>query len=251
MPAGIGLKSLRTDVAPGQTWVPRISRAAWLASLVLVSTTLGCWQAEQKMEERPVQVTREEPKRLSHEQTLAWINDHQAWRRARKTKPIWARAVDPDEIGKEFQTADQAIEVAREGYWLCVGVAGEPWFQKLSKIEDKYDRFAAEAKQFSFDNQAHAYAIFRPKADVGNWAAQVQGEGIKGFSIRPNYDLEHPLVAPAGGYVVKGDVPDPYHDKPNDVWLVQQSLFEDTYEFLPDDKEHAGQAADESHGPGT
>src|ERR1700677_3380799 len=75
------------------------------------------------------------PAKLTHEQTLEWIQKNRAWRQARKTKPLWSRSVDPEEIGKEFQTADHAIERAKEGYWLCVGVAGEPWFQKPEKIE--------------------------------------------------------------------------------------------------------------------
>ena len=59
-----------------------------------------------------------------------------------------------------------------------------------------------------------------------------QGTGIAGFSIRPGYDPERPLYAPSGGYVVKDDVANPYRDKPKDVWLVQQSLFESTYGLL-------------------
>ena len=58
-------------------------------------------------------------------------------------------------------------------------------------------------------------------------------DGIEGFSIRPGYDPERPLYSPAGGYVVKNDSPDPYRDNPKDVWLVQQPLFESTYEVLP------------------
>ena len=50
-----------------------------------------------------------------------------------------ARPVEPDEVGKEFQTADHVKEKARAGFWLCVGVAGEPWFQSLEKIEAKYE----------------------------------------------------------------------------------------------------------------
>ncbi len=174
---------------------------------------------------------------LSHEQTLNWIRQQRAWRLARKTKPIWARAVEPDEIGKAYQTADRATEKAKEGYWLCVGVAGEPWFQKLEKIEAKYNRGGRESKQFSFDPRPHVYHVFEPQGDVRNWAAQVGGPEIEGFSIRPNYDMEHPLYSPAGGYVVKDYVPDPYRDKPDDVWLVQQPLFESTYEFLSKDDE--------------
>ena len=65
----------------------------------------------------------------------------------------YRRQVDvaPEEVGKEFQTADRAKEAARAGYWLCVGVAGEPWFQTLEKIESKYESYCDEFNQFSFD----------------------------------------------------------------------------------------------------
>ena len=170
--------------------------------------------------------------KLSHEQTLKWISDHQAWRRARKTKPIWARPVEAAEVGKEYQTADYAVEVAREGYWLSVGIAEEPWFQRLEKIEAKYEPGEEVERRFAFDDRPRRYRVYRPKPDVFNWAAHVTGRAIEGFYIRPNYDMEHPLYAPAGGYVVRRDVDDPYAADPNDVWLVQRALFESTYEFV-------------------
>src|SRR5947208_14614346 len=121
----------------------RIAARAWLgavASLGLVG--IACSGRSTPPAEAPMQ--------LSHEQTLEWIRDHRAWRRATKTRPIWARPVEPDEIGKAFQTADHAVEQAREGYWLCVGVAGEPWFQKRDNIDAKYYRAGEEPRQFAF-----------------------------------------------------------------------------------------------------
>jgi hypothetical protein len=169
--------------------------------------------------------------KLSHEDTLQWIREHRAWRRARKTKPIWARELDAAEVGKEFATADHAIEIGRQGYWLCVGVAGEPWFQKPANVEAKYDLADEEEKKFSFDGAPRTYRRFEPKHDARNWAAQINDSHIEGFFIRPNYDLEHPLYSPRGGYVVTADVGDPYAISLDDVWLVQQPLFESTYEM--------------------
>jgi hypothetical protein len=51
------------------------------------------------------------------------------------------------------------------------------------------------------------------------------------FYIQPNYPTDGPLYAPAGGYVVKDYVDDPYAGEPDDVWLVQQALFESNYEL--------------------
>jgi hypothetical protein len=182
----------------------------------------------------PPQAKPDEGRKLTHDETLKWISDNKAWRLARKTKPIWARPVAPEELGREFQTADHTKEKAREGYWLCVGIADEPWFQARDKIESKYEPDGEEAKKFGFDAQRRTYTKFKPKGKVRNWVAQVKGPGIEGFTIRPGYDPERPLYAPSGGYVVKDDVADPYTDKPKDVWLVQKALFESTYELIRD-----------------
>jgi hypothetical protein len=172
-------------------------------------------------------------KKLTHEETLRWIKEHRAWKRARKTKPIWAREVDPGEVGREFPTADHTVEIAREGYWLSVGVAEEPWFQTLEKIEAKYEQAGEERKRFAFDDGPRTYRIYKPNAAVRNWVAQVKEPGIAGFFIRPNYDPEHPLYSPAGGYVIRDDSDDPYGAEADDVWLVQKGLFESTYEIEP------------------
>jgi len=202
-----------------------VMTAAWAALACALAPAPGCApRTTQKAEE---------PMELTHEQTLDWIRQNQAWRRARKTKPLWARPVEPDELGKEFQTADRAVERAREGYWLCAGVVGEPWFQKQERIDSRYERSREEVKQFAFDSRPRTYQVYKPKEITSMWVAQVKGAGVKGLTIRPNYDLEHPLYSPAGGYVVKDNVPDPYQDHPEDVWLVQEKIFDSTYEFMP------------------
>jgi hypothetical protein len=77
------------------------------------------------------------------------------------------------------------------------------------------------------------YRIYKPRMANRNWAARVEGRGIAGFYIRPNYDPEHPLYAPAAGYVERNDAADPYEAKPDNVWLVQEGLFKATYALTP------------------
>lgn len=170
-------------------------------------------------------------RRLTHDETLRWIADHRAWRVARKTKPIWARPVAADEVGKEFETADHTVERATADHWLCVGVAGEPWFQKPDRIESKYERAGSERRQFPFDDSPHQYERFTPQEASRSWAARVDDAGIEGFYVQPNYPTDAPLYSPSGGYVVKDHGDDPYAGDPNDVWLVQKGLFESTYEI--------------------
>ena len=169
---------------------------------------------------------------LTHEQTLAWIAENRAWRRVRKTKPIWARPVAPEEVGREFQTADRAIEKAQIGYWLCVGIVEEPWFQAQEAIEDKYRPGETIERQFAFDDAPRSYQQFTPRKSARNWAAQIQGPQIDGFEIIPTYDVDQPLYSPAGGYVVRSDAEDPYTAELDDVWLVQQKIFESTYDII-------------------
>jgi hypothetical protein len=173
---------------------------------------------------------------LTHEQTLEWIERHSAWRPARKLKPIWARPLAEEEMGREFQTADHAVEKGKPGALLCVGVAGEPWFQAAEKVRAKYEVGEEETRQFNFDTKPRAYRVYRPLPDSRVLAAQVKSEGIKEFSIRPGYDPTITLRSPAGGYVVRNYTADPT-TRPSDVWLVQKELFESTYEFVSEEKQ--------------
>jgi hypothetical protein len=209
----------------------------WVVFLAMVlPSVIGCSERPgggARAVAEPLKATRAEGRKLTHEETLQWIDENRAWKLAHKTRPIWVRDVAPGEVGKEFLTADHAKEIAREGVWLCAGVAGEPWFQTREKVEAKYELDGAEEKRFDFDAKPNTYRRYKPKGTVRNWVAKVEGPGIEGFSVRPGYDPERPLYSPGGGYAVIDDVKDPYTEKPKDVWLVQQALFESTYEIIP------------------
>jgi hypothetical protein len=211
-------------------------RSALLALIAATSSLIGCGPERGVGADPPARPTvpRLQPDRkLSHDETLAWIARHRAWRPARKTGRIHARPVAPEEEGKPFQTADHAVETARAGAWLCVGVAGEPWFQAPERVEARYEPTGEEVRAFEFDDRPRTYRIYTPRAEIRNWVARVDAADIEGFFIRRGDDPEHPLYSPAGGYVVRDDTPDPYRDPPDDVWLVQRELFENTYEMLP------------------
>ena len=172
------------------------------------------------------------PRRLTHDETLRWVREHQAWRLARKAKPIWARPVADDEVGRTFTTADHVDQVARAGYWVSVGSSSEPWFQTADAIDLKYQRRRKAQHQFVFDDRPRTYFEFVPSTEARNWAACVDGPDIEGFYVQPSYDRDNPLYSPAGGYVVRDPADDPYAHEPSDVWLVQRSLFESTYEWV-------------------
>ncbi len=215
----------------------RLSPSWIVVFATVLLSVVGCSEAPSVgvpgSSDGPPKATRAVRRKLSHEETLKWIDEHRAWKPAHKTRPIWARAVAPEEVGKEFQTADHVKEVARDGAWLCVGVAGEPWFQAREKVEAKYEPDGEEDKKFDFDAQPITYRKYKPKGTIRNWVAKVEGADIEGFFIKPSYDPDRPLYSPAGGYVVKNDAKDPYDGESKDIWLVQKPLFESTYEIIP------------------
>lgn len=208
------------------------TRACRTTVWATILSSLAALPGSRAEQETPIKPPAE-GRKLTHDETLRWIRDHRAWKLARKTRPIWVRPVAAGEVGKEFQTADHVKETAREGAWLSVGVAGEPWFQTPDKVEAKYEPDGEELKKFAFDSAPVAYRKYKPKGDVRNWVARVSGDDVAGFFIRPGYDPKITLYSPAGGYVVKDAVEAPYADDPKDVWLVQEPLFESTYEILP------------------
>jgi hypothetical protein len=222
-----------------------MSRAGgwWKSTAILLTAILSDTSEGTRGSEGPQEPDRPKGRKLSHEETLRWIQEHKAWRLASKTKPIYARPVQAEEIGKEFLTAEHVKEVARAGAWLCVGVAGEPWFQTREKIEAKYEPSGEKTTKFNYDKEPRRYSIYRPKAVPRTWVAQVKGPGIEGFFIRPGYDPDYPLYSPAGGYVARDEVDDPYKAAPNDVWLVQQPLFKSTFELLSDEGSSSGTEA--------
>ncbi len=168
---------------------------------------------------------------LTHEQTMAWIRHKGQWRRAKKTKEMWARATTAEEKDKDFHTAEGPVQRPQPGHWLCVGIVGEPWFQKKEKIDAKYELVRTETRRFGFDDRPFEYQVLKPKGDVANQVVQIKGDGITFFAFRPTYDNQE-VILPAGAYVVTGDVADPRNDPLQDVWVVQQSIFESSYELI-------------------
>jgi hypothetical protein len=80
-----------------------------LAGITCFATNPGSVRPAARLARRPKAGIPVDGRKLSHEETLRWIVEHQAWQRARKTKPTWARIVAREEVGKEFQTADHTV----------------------------------------------------------------------------------------------------------------------------------------------
>ena len=103
------------------------STVAGLTCLLAVAGVLVCGCSKRSSSNG------ETPMRLSHEQTLDWIQQHRAWRLAKKVKPIWARALRADEIGRPFQ----------DGVWMLPMSPMAVFAAMMSSRPKKMDATAA------------------------------------------------------------------------------------------------------------
>ena len=214
----------------------RSVEATSIASLVLVfmimEGMIGVVRASGSADNPPNQV-KSEGQKLSHEQTLSWIAEHKAWRLAQKP----GRS-GPDRLPRtRWAASSRPLTTSRKWPARAPGCALESPASHGSRLARRSTRSTSRPKRSTAHsastNEPLSYRVFKPRGDVRNWVAQVKGPDMAGFFVRPGYDPERPLYSPSGGYVIKDEVKDPYHDKPSDVWLVQQSLFESTYELVP------------------
>lgn len=142
------------------------------------------------------------------------MNQAQAWFHARKTRPIWAKRVVRDQTVETLEGAEQA----HAGDYLCRGEAGDTWPQQAGALEAKYTPTDVLTPD--------GWRQYRPRPDAeGVLAAPVP----HAFAVQARWGR---LSGKAGDYVVKQ-----YRDRdiayPEDVWIVDQTLFAATYAPVP------------------
>jgi hypothetical protein len=148
---------------------------------------------------------------IPNQALLDEINADDAWVHVRKTRPIWARRLDSDQTVKTLE----GTETVRAGDYLCRGEAGDVWPQKAEDLERKY-----LVTDEIDDDGWHRYDP-RPDA-AGALAARV----AHSFQVEAKWGT---LSGKAGDYVLK-NFADADVRYPSDVWIVDQTLFDATYE---------------------
>lgn len=139
------------------------------------------------------------------------VNRAGTWFHAKKVRSIRARKLEYDET---VQTLEGPVE-AKSGAYLCRGEAGEPWPQSAKSLHERY----VETNEVD----SEGWRLFTPRPDTeGVLAARIDHP----FSVEATWGT---LQGKAGDYVVKQfadrDVPNP-----KDVWIVDSTLFEATYQ---------------------
>lgn len=128
---------------------------------------------------------------------------------ARKNKPLWAKRLDSP---REVSTLEGMLQ-ANAGDYLCRGLAGEQWPQKEKKLLEKYSATG--------EIDADGWERFDPKPD----SQSVEATAIEHpFRVTAQWGE---LSGKAGDYLVRS------RTDPTDIWLVDKTIFEASYEFVP------------------
>lgn len=153
----------------------------------------------------------EVPMSDSNSAILEEINAAKMWFHAKKTRPIWVRLLEQDETVKTLE-GDEEVPA---GNYLCRGEAEDIWPQSAERLTAKYTLTDEVGEQ--------GWRKCDPKPDAaGVMAAQVP----HAFQVVAKWGL---LKGKQDDFIVK-NYEDRNNGHPQDVWIVDQALFEATYE---------------------
>lgn len=138
------------------------------------------------------------------------------WRRARSTRPIWAKQVDePCEV-----VTLEARETVPAGAYLCRGEAGDVWPQTALRLHAKYVPSPEPGND--------GWRKYIPRADnPGVWAAQI----AEPFQVHTKWGV---LQGQPGDFIVR-DVEPPPGANAAEPWIVAARLFAKFYVWLPNE----------------
>ena len=147
----------------------------------------------------------------ANREILDEINRSRGWFHARKVRPIWAKRAQSDQTIESLE----GVERVCCGDFLCRGEHGEQWPQSAERLEAKY--VATD------EVDSDGWRKYLPNLDAeGVMAAQVDHP----FTVHAAWGT---LSGKAGDYIVK-NASDRDAPHPADVWIVDQMLFQATYQ---------------------
>ncbi len=152
-----------------------------------------------------------------HKALLDEANAAARWFHAKKTHPIWARRLETAQMVKTLEGEEQVAA----GHYLCKGEAGDIWPQSEKSLTKRY---AA-----TDEVDADGWRKYAPHPDAqGVLATQIDHP----FEVQATWGR---LTGKPGDFLVKN-----FQDRetayPTDVWIVDQTLFRQTYESVAPDK---------------
>jgi hypothetical protein len=175
-----------------------------LAALIVLNAA-GCGGREDKAVSRS-----------PNAEILDEVADAKLWFHAKRVRPIWAKVLDNDQTVDTIEGPTQG----KAGDYLCRGEAGEFWAQSAKQIAERYEK--------TDEVDPEGWRKYSPRPDnLGVMAAQVNHV----FSVHAKWGV---LAGKPGAYILKSFT-DREVSYPDDVWVVDQKLFQLTYRAV----EHA------------
>ena len=135
------------------------------------------------------------------------------WFHAMKARPIWVRRLEAAQTVKTLEGKEQVAA----GDYLCKGEAGDIWPQNATDLNQRYTVTGEIA--------ADGWAKYEPRPDAqGVLATQIDHP----FEVHAIWGR---LTGKPGDFLVK-NFRDSGASCPADVWIVDQTLFRQTYEAV-------------------
>ena len=210
-------------------------RHLFFLSFIFV-TALGCNNELSKsdLEKEP------EADGKNHE-LLTKVNASEKWFRAKKTKPLWAWLANADGMVDSLEAKSQSYAA---GDFVCCGESLEVWPQAAEDLKKKYeiqdefrdvDSFKSESGYDSSKLKQFVEGESFKTSDNRKWqkcTPRADNDGVMACQISESFQVEASwgkLEGKPQDYLLKN-----YSDKdtefPSDVWIVDQKLFESTYQ---------------------
>jgi hypothetical protein len=149
------------------------------------------------------------------------VADKYGWKVATKTKGMIARMLETDAVVHSIEGPLNA----KAGQFVCRGVnTNDWWVQKGENIAKKYDDEGIFKESVEFNKQKYKdFKLYMPKPDRVVLVCQIPGE----FTVHASWGT---LKGKKGDFLIK-PFEDELNSNPQDVWLVDLTLFKATYEI--------------------
>ena len=135
------------------------------------------------------------------------------WFHAKKTRPIWARRLEEAQTVKTLEGEEQV----EAGHYLCKGEAGDIWPQTEKDLNKRYTA--------TDEVTADGWRKYQPHPDA---------QGVMATHIDHSFEVQATwgkLSGKPGDFLLK-NFSDRETASPADVWIVDQTLFQQTYEAV-------------------
>lgn len=148
------------------------------------------------------------------------------WRKARKSKEIFARKLEKDVV---INTLEGALG-AKKGNYVCISADGEVWPDTEEKLFKNFDKLAPlkRSLKIKYANGTEAsyndFFVFKPKPTKEKLFVQM----LNSFTVHASWGI---LSGKKGDYLCKwfDEALDP---DPKDVWIVDKNVFERDHEVI-------------------